>query len=133
MVCTVLSAPVYIWRLTALSDFAAFLTKSFGRLTSMDVTSYGDSDRFRIELRSGISNQIGLPHQYKNFELSGWRAPIVLFGCPIASEPLQDDSPAACAVHTFHVLAEYTHTFGTPPRNDESEAVLRKVKKIGAH
>ena len=97
----------------------------------MNITSYSDSDRFRVELRSGISSQIGLPHQYKNFEFSG--APTILFGCPIASEPLQDDSPAACAVHTFHRLAELTHSLGTPPRNDESEALLRKVRKSRAH
>ena len=99
----------------------------------MNITSYSDSDRFRVELRSGIRDQIGLPHQYKNFGFSGWNSPIILFGCPIASEPLQDESPAACAVYAFQRLAELTHSLGTPPRNDESEVVLRKVRNIGAH
>ena len=96
----------------------------------MNITSYGDSDRLRVALQNSISSQIGLPHHYKNFEFSGRDAPIILFGCPIASEPLQDDSPAACAVHAFHRLAELTGSLGTPSRNDESEGLLRKVRKI---
>ncbi len=99
----------------------------------MNINYYSDSDRLRDELRSGIINQIGLPHQYKNHEFGGCNPPIILFGCPIASEPLQDDSPAACAVHAFQRLAEFTRSLGTPPRNDESEVVLRKVRNIGAH
>ena len=98
----------------------------------MNITSFRDSDRFRVELRSSISDQIGLPHQYKNYEFSSREAPIILFGCPIASEPLQDDSPAAYAVHTFQRLAELTHSLGTPPRNEESEVLLRRVRNIRA-
>lgn len=124
-------APVHSWRLTPRSDFAQFLNTSSVQLASTDITSYTDSDRFRVELRSSIDTQVGHPYQYKNFEFGGWRAPIVLFGCPIASEPLQEDSPAAYAVHTFHVLADHARTLGTPPRNDESEGSLRKVKNVG--
>ena len=99
----------------------------------MHITSHSDSDSLRAELRSGISNQIGLPHQYKNYEFSSREAPIILFGCPIASEPLQDNSPAACAVHAFQRLAELTYSLGTPPRTDESEVLLRKVRNSRAH
>jgi len=95
----------------------------------MDITPYEDSESFRVELRNGIGTQTGPPYQYKNFEFIGWRAPIILFGCPIASEPLRDDCPAAYAVHAFHLLAAHTLSLGTPPRNGESEAILRKVRK----
>jgi hypothetical protein len=99
----------------------------------MNITSYSDSDRLRVDLLSSIRSQIGPPHQYKNFEFSLRAAPVILFGCPIASEPLQDTSPAACAVYAFHRLAELTGSLGTPPRNDESEALLRKVRMIRTH
>lgn len=95
----------------------------------MNIDSYDDADRFRVELRNSISTQIGLPHQYKNFEFSGWRAPSILFACPIASEPLRDDCLAARAVHAFRVLAEHTDSLGTPPRDDETEPLRRKVRK----
>jgi hypothetical protein len=98
----------------------------------MNITSYRDSDRFRVALRRSISTQIGLPHQYRNFEFTGWRAPTILFGCPLASEPLRDDPPGACAVYAFLVLADHTRVLGTPLRNDEGEASLRKVRKEAA-
>jgi len=133
-VCTTFSAPIHSLKIDPLSDFAEFLGRSYTLLTSMNInTSLPDSNRFRVELRSSIGNQFGLPHQYKNFEFSGWKAPIILFSCPVASEPLQDDSPAACAVHAFYVLAEHTHSLSTPPRNGESEELLRKVRKLWAH
>ena len=97
----------------------------------MNITSYRDADRFRVDLWNTISTQIRLPHEYKNFEFSGRRAPIILFGCPIASEPLRDDCPAARAVHAFRVLAEHTDSLSTPPRDYESEVLLRKVRKNG--
>ena len=52
---------------------------------------------------------------------------MILFSCPIASEPLRDECLAARAVHAFRVLAEHTDSLGTP-RDDENEALLRKVR-----